>query len=155
MSARTDALVSQQETGKITAFINPHYVRLPSRRELSTQRVNRDWFLFFRYQLQILHAELSDGYSLAAAKSSAFRCVNALEARELGDAEGDGGQDGLRLPRAHARTSLVRLVRFSPKARLDEAQHPRALRFVQFRWQQRLARKRRQMRPAPVPANSI
>jgi len=28
MSARTDALVSQQETGKITASINLRYVRL-------------------------------------------------------------------------------------------------------------------------------
>jgi len=34
MSARTHALVSQQETGKITAFIVLRYVRLPNRREL-------------------------------------------------------------------------------------------------------------------------
>ena len=29
MSTRTDALVSQQETGKMTASISPHYDRLP------------------------------------------------------------------------------------------------------------------------------
>jgi hypothetical protein len=45
MSARTDALVSQQETGKIAASISLRYVRLASRRELKSQRAHLDWFL--------------------------------------------------------------------------------------------------------------
>jgi len=45
MSARTHALVSQQETGKITAFIVLRYVRLPNRRELLIQRVCSRLFL--------------------------------------------------------------------------------------------------------------
>jgi hypothetical protein len=48
MSARTDALVSPQETGKSTAYIVLHYVRLPTRRELLIQRVRSYLFLFFR-----------------------------------------------------------------------------------------------------------
>ena len=45
MSARTHALVSQQETGKITESIVLRYVRLPNRRELLIQRVRSRLFL--------------------------------------------------------------------------------------------------------------
>ena len=48
MSARTNALVSQQEAGKIAASIGLRYVRLPSRRELLIQRARGDSFLFSR-----------------------------------------------------------------------------------------------------------
>jgi hypothetical protein len=40
--------VSPQETGKSTASIVLHYVRLPTRRELLIQRVRSYLFLFFR-----------------------------------------------------------------------------------------------------------
>jgi len=45
MSARTHALVSQQETGKITESIVLRYVRLPNRRELLIQRARSRLFL--------------------------------------------------------------------------------------------------------------
>ena len=48
MSARTYALVSQHETGKISASIVLRYVRLPSRRQLLDQRVRGCLFLLLR-----------------------------------------------------------------------------------------------------------
>ena len=42
----TDALLSEQEAGKITASIFLRYVRLPNRRELLIQRVRSRLFLF-------------------------------------------------------------------------------------------------------------
>ena len=51
MSSAYQCVVSQQETGKMTASIVLRYVRFPTRRERLIQRVRGYLFLFFDVSL--------------------------------------------------------------------------------------------------------